>query len=136
MAKSATLTITDGQIRTSINALLKDLLSKVRSLPNVEAVVVVSRGGLVIASETASRVHEETFSAMCATMAGAATAAVAEFGKGEPEKIVVDTESGSLLVMDAGTKALLATMMESREGVGKVVQTMNEIRPEITELVR
>jgi formate dehydrogenase subunit beta len=28
MAKSATLTITDGQIRTSINALLKDLLSK------------------------------------------------------------------------------------------------------------
>jgi predicted regulator of Ras-like GTPase activity (Roadblock/LC7/MglB family) len=69
-------------------------------------------------------------------MAGAATAAVAEFGKGEPEKIVVDTEGASLIVRDAGTKALLVTIMEKKEGVAKVVQAMNDISPEVKELVR
>jgi len=38
MAKSATLTITDGQLRGSISALLKDLLDK----QVVEAILVLS----------------------------------------------------------------------------------------------
>ena len=69
-------------------------------------------------------------------MMGAGTAALAEFGKGEPDYMLATVSGGSLVAMDAGPKALLVTMVGSVHGIDKVISSMRNARDEVKELVR
>lgn len=98
--------------------------------------MVTSKTGLVIAADLKDKVQQETFAAMVATMAGAASAALMEFGKKEPDYILCQVSDGSLLAMDAGPKALFVTMTSSAHGIDKVLEVMRGIRDDVKDLVR
>jgi predicted regulator of Ras-like GTPase activity (Roadblock/LC7/MglB family) len=115
---------------------LKELLGKVIENPDVRGSLVISKTGLVISSEMKQKIQQETFAAMVATMMGASTAALAEFGKGEPDYLLATVTGGSLVAMDAGPKALLVTMVGSVHGINTVIETMRSVRDDVKELVR
>lgn len=115
---------------------LKELLGNVNENPDVRGSMVISRTGLVITADLKDKIQQETFAAMVATMMGAGTAAIQEFGKGDPDYILLQVTDGTLLAMDSGPKALLVTMVGSVHGIEKVIEAMRTARDEVKELVR
>ena len=95
---------------------LEKIVKELRQLPHVIGAVIVSRGGIVIASSASEDAHAETFAAMGATMNGAASAALSEFKKNGPEKILVEGTDCVMTAVDAGPKAILVVLKDGREG--------------------
>jgi predicted regulator of Ras-like GTPase activity (Roadblock/LC7/MglB family) len=125
-----------GKVTTGKIDQLKSLLSKVNENPDVRGSMVISKTGLVISADVKDRIQQETFAAMVATMMGAGTAALSEFGKGDPDYLMATVSGGSLISMDAGPKALLVSMVGSVHGIDKVIGTMRNVRDEVKDLVR
>lgn len=73
---------------------------------------------------------------MVATMMGAGSAALQEFGKTEPDYILAQVSDSTLVAMDSGAKALLVTMVGSVHGIDKIIETMRGVREEVKELVK
>jgi len=95
---------------------LEKVVKDLRSLPRVLGAVVVSRGGIVIASSAIDDAHPETFAAMGATMNGAASAALSEFRKNGPERMLVEGTDCVMAAVDAGPKAILVVLRDGKDG--------------------
>jgi predicted regulator of Ras-like GTPase activity (Roadblock/LC7/MglB family) len=102
---------------------LERIVRELRQLPNVIGAVLVSRGGIVITASASEEAHAETFAAMGATMSGAASAALSEFNKTGPDRIVVEGRECVLVAVDAGTKAILVVLKEGRDGVEQLLSS-------------
>jgi len=100
---------------------LERIVRELRQLPNVIGAVLVSRGGIVITASATEEAHTETFAAMGATMSGAASAALSEFNKQGPERIMVEGRDCLLMTTDAGPKAILVVLKEGREGMEQLM---------------
>ncbi len=106
-------------------AQLERIVRELHQLPQVIGAVLVSRGGIIIASSTSEEAHAETFAAMGATMSGAASAALSEFNKTGPERIFVEGRDCVLVASDAGPKAILVILKEGREGVQELLSSVD-----------
>jgi len=75
------------------------------------ASAIVSRDGLVIAADMSEEVSGETFGIMCATLLGAASTAHSELRIGTPIGVMVESEDSMMIVVGAGRKALIVTVI-------------------------
>jgi hypothetical protein len=66
------------------------ILKGLSSIGDVDGSAIVTRDGLLIASDLPSDVDSETFAAMSATMIGAAETAVGELKKGTVERVIAE----------------------------------------------
>ena len=102
----------------------------------VEASAIISRDGLLMASDFAHRSYDaETFAAMSATMLGAAETATAELEKGIPDRIVVESKEGKLIAVGAGLKALLVVMTPPEAVLGLILVEMEKAADKIKGLL-
>lgn len=70
--------------------------------------MVVTRSGLLIAEDIPPIVNKESFAAMSAAIFGSGERVTQEMKKGSVKKIIVETDQGRIVTVDAGEKALLA----------------------------
>jgi predicted regulator of Ras-like GTPase activity (Roadblock/LC7/MglB family) len=96
------------------------------------ASAVVSRDGLVIASDVPEGVSNETFGIMCATLLGAASTAHSELRVGTPQHVIVESEDTKMVVVGAGRKALIVAVLGRK---GDVQQTIKKL-DEMAEMIR
>ena len=75
------------------------------------AAAVITRDGVVVASETPPGASSETFSIMCATMMGAGLTALAEVGRSPPSRITLDGEV-HMAVLEADEKHIVAVVSD------------------------
>ena len=115
--------------------LLEKILNDLKNIGGVEASAVASRDGLLIYSTVSKKLHAETFAAMSATMLGAAETATTELGKGIPQRIIVESENGKLIVTGAGQKALLVVMTEPEAGLGLILIEVTKASEKIKEVL-
>jgi len=78
------------------------------------ASAIISRDGLVIASDLPEAVSMDTFAIMCATLIGAASTANSELRVGTPLSVLVESEDAKMVVVGAGRKALVVTVLPTR----------------------
>lgn len=111
------------------------LLGELSAAPGVLGAALVSRDGLCVRSAGRTELSRETFSAMSATVMGAAEIALRELDGGATRSIVASTDKVTivivgatremLLVASAGADAplagILARVEEAARGVGKVL---------------
>ncbi|MFO7991437.1 MAG: roadblock/LC7 domain-containing protein [Thermoplasmata archaeon] len=90
------------------DSVLSDLKGK-----GVFGSAVISRDGMIISSDLPAGVHEETFSIMCATIIGAANTANSELDRRSPNKIIVDSDEGRIIIANAGSKLILSVVVDS-----------------------
>lgn len=115
---------------------LKQILSDLAKQDGVDGVLVVSRGGLVIASSLTRDIHEETFAAMSATMVGASTAALAEYNKPAPDVFYVTGGGYGLIAIAAGERGLLVAMISDINKMQGIATQMGELKEDVAELVK
>jgi predicted regulator of Ras-like GTPase activity (Roadblock/LC7/MglB family) len=120
---------------TQTNELLKEILSNLNNLGNIEASAVVSRDGLLINSNIPGGVKAETFAAMAATMLGAAETATAELNKGLPNRVIIESKNGKLVCMGSGPKALLVVLTKSDTGLGLILVELEKASSRIKDII-
>ncbi len=89
----------------------KKILSDLESEVNVDGSCIVSRDGILIYS-TLKNVYAEAFAAMLAALLSSAEVAMDELKAGVPKKVVVDGKNKKIVVIGAGSHALLASVTE------------------------
>lgn len=119
----------------SIKEDLETVLAQLKRTGDVEASAVVSRDGLLMASDIPAGIYAETFAAMAATMLGAAETAVAELKKGIPERLIVESKEGKVIATGAGPKALLVVMTSPQAGLGLILVEMSKASEKIKVLL-
>ncbi len=117
--------------------MLDKILSDTKKVGGVEASIVASRDGLLIASNIPSSLcaRAETFAAMSATMLGAAETATTELGKGVPDRIIVESEHGKLIATGAGSKALFVVLTEPNAGLGLILVELEKATEKIKKML-
>ncbi|MDY6964935.1 MAG: roadblock/LC7 domain-containing protein [Halobacteriota archaeon] len=121
---------------TTTKEMLEKLLVDLKRTGNVEASAVVSRDGLLMASDIPSGVQAETFAAMNATMMGAAETAISELQKGIPDRVIIESKEAKVIVTGAGPKALLIVMTTPDAGLGLILVEMNKIAEKLIEVLK
>lgn len=112
-----------------------ELLAELRNIGGVEACAAASRDGLLIRA----LMHKEHFinslAAMSATMLGAAETATTQAEKGVPNRVVVETDHGRLIVVGAGPKALLIVLSTPDAGLGLILLELEKSAKKLKELL-
>ena len=120
-------------------ATTKEMLDKVLSdfskMGDIEASAIVSRDGLLMASNIPEGIHAETFAAMTATMLGAAETVVAELKKGVPDRVIVESKEAKLVATGAGAKALLVVMTAPAAGLGLILVELEKAAEKVKGLL-
>ncbi len=112
-----------------IDTELKPALRALRDEYGAFASAIVSRDGLIIASDIPDDVSSETFGIMCATLLGAACTANSELKTGAPLGVVVESEDSIMILVGAGRKALIVAAMPRDtdcDGARKRLETLAE----------
>lgn len=118
------------------NEKLITILKELRKVGDIEGSSVVSRDGLIIASDLLSDVDTKTFAAMSAAMTGAAETATSELKRGNPEQIIVNSKLGSIIATGAGKKAILVCLIKPKANLGLVLLNMNKESKKITRILK
>ena len=119
----------------TVAEMLKKIVSDLKRTGDIEASAVVSRDGLIMASDIPPGVQAETFAAMSATMLGAAETATSELKKGVPDRIIVEFKDGKIITTGAGPKALLVVMTSPEAGLGLTLIEMERAADKIKGLL-
>ena len=100
---------------------LEKILSDLKKVGGIINSAVVSRDGLLVASDLTKNVDADTFAAMSAAMEGAAETAVSELKQGELKQIIIDADEGKLITLSAGKKAILVVLAKPEINLGLVL---------------
>lgn len=115
--------------------MLEKVLKDMENVGDIEASVVVSRDGLLMAADIPTEVNAETFAAMTATMLGAAETAVSELGKQLPDRVIAESDEAKIIVCGAGPKSLFVVMTGPETGLGLILVEMDGAAEKIKALM-
>jgi hypothetical protein len=113
---------------------LGEILRELKKVGGIEASAVVSRDGILMASDIPDDVHGETFAIMSATMLGAAITANSELRKKLPDRIIVESDDGRTIVAGAGEKSLLVVSTRGQAELGAVLKAVEGAALKIEEI--
>jgi predicted regulator of Ras-like GTPase activity (Roadblock/LC7/MglB family) len=113
---------------------MNDVLSDLRRAGGIRATAVVSREGILIASDLPPEVHAETFAAMAAIMFSAAETAALEMNESTPDRLIVETDEDRLVVAGAGERLMLVTLTDKKAGLGHVIVEMSRAVARLKEI--
>ena len=99
---------------------LTKILQKLTSLGDIEGAALITRNGLLIASELSEDIKGETLAAM------AAETAIRELKKSSPDRIIVESKNTKLIAMGAGKQAILTCIVNPNAQLGLVLMQMNK----------
>ncbi len=111
MAVATPIACSSWNSSEGIETELKPVLRALRQEFGALASAIVSRDGLIMAGDIPEEVSSETFGIMCATLLGAASTAHSELRIGTPIGVIVESEESMMIVVGAGRKALIVTVI-------------------------
>lgn len=113
---------------------LAKILGKLKQSVGADAAAVVTRDGLLVASNLSTNVDGETLAAMTATMVGAAETAMSELKKKDITRVVVESKESKLISTGAG-QTILVCMVNAKSNLGlallEIKKAANLIKEEV-----
>ncbi len=122
--------------RLSTKNLIDEVLRELKSVGGIQSSAVVTRDGLLVASDVSPDVDAETFVAMSASMVGSAETAVTEVKGGTAMRVIVESENSKLIALGAGPKVLLVVLTIREVPLGLVLLKIGEAARKISSLVQ
>ena len=114
---------------------LDDVLTGLIQVGQLKACVVVSKEGLLINSRTPPDVDARIFSALCSTIMGAAEAASGQITTGTVAQLSVKTENGTIVLIPAGSKAILTVLTKPEAQLGLIFFEMETRAAQVEEIL-
>lgn len=126
---------TPGDVPRTVAERLSALMAGLQAMPGVVVAGVISRGGTVLAGTSLPGFHMESFSAMCAAMSGAATAAAGEAIEIEIGRITAEYPQGAIVIRGLGPRSLLAVLVKGRENARPVEAETDRVTGELQKIL-
>lgn len=115
--------------------LLDKILNDLKRSGDINGCAIVSRDGLLIASNISGDIDGGALAAMTATMVGTAETSTSEFASGIPDKVIVESSAGKIVVIGAGSNALLVCTTKVDAGLGLVLLEMERAGEKIKRVL-
>lgn len=115
--------------------LLDEVLAGILQVGQVKACGIVSKEGLLIDSRTPPDVDARIFSALCSTIMGAAEAASGQLNTGLVGQISVKTDKGTIVLLPAGSKAILTALTEPEAQLGLILFEMESRALQVNKIL-
>jgi len=115
-------------------AIIEEVLGDLKKVGGISASAVVTRDGLLVASDV-GEVNAETFAAMTATMTGAAETAMSEIQAGSIDRVIVEGEKAKIISVGAGPTALLVVLAASDAPLGLVLLKIGDATRKISKIL-
>lgn len=119
----------------SVKSLIEEVLRELKKIGGIDASAIVTRDGLLAASDISGGVDAETFAAMSASMVGAAETAMNEVKAGNPSRVIVESATAKIISVGAGPTALLVVLTKRDAPLGLVLLKMGETARKISSLI-
>lgn len=103
--------------------------------PQVEASALVSLDGFTMAAALPQGMHEDRVGAMSAAILGLGERAAAELGKGRLSQVFIEGDEGYVVLMAAGTGAVLTCLADKQAKLGLLLYDMRAASASIAELL-
>lgn len=116
--------------------MIEKLLIDLKNVGGVNACAAASRDGLLIRAIMQKDQFVESLVAMSATILGAAETATTHVEMGIPTRVIVETDSGKLLVTGAGPKALLILLAGPNVGLGLILIELDKSASKLKEILK
>ncbi len=114
---------------------LDTVLSSIMQVGQIKACAIVSKEGLLINSRTPPDVDARIFSALCSTIMGAAEAASTQMKTGGVSEISLKTEKGTIVLIPAGSKAILTALTEVEAQIGLILFEMGSQAKQVEKIL-
>jgi predicted regulator of Ras-like GTPase activity (Roadblock/LC7/MglB family) len=118
-----------------VDGTLNQIIAQLRRLPDVLAVIIARRDGLVIASNLSRRSNPKKVAAMAASIVGTSEMAVGELEQGTFREVMVESDEGTVLGIGAGEEAILIALVRKDANVGLVLLNLERSANEIREFL-
>jgi len=105
------------------------------NFPEIEACAVVSTDGITKAAVLGEGMDESRFGAMCASLLGLAKTAALETRRGELRLVLIQGTDGVMLVVQIGTKGVLAVAAGPKASLGRVFHEARRTAEEIADVL-
>lgn len=112
---------------------LNKTLSNLHADSSIEASAIVSRNGILVTSNAPG--DARAFAAMAATVLGAAEITAEGLDREVPKRMIVESRHGRLIIMGAGRKMLLVTLVKPNANLGMLLMQLDATVGEIAETV-
>ena len=106
-----------------------------RNVPHVQATAVVSTDGLVIASRLPDLVEEDRIGAMGAAILSISSRSGEELDRGDIERVLIEGESGYILIRSIGEDAILVALVEKEVRLGMLFYECKRCIEKLTEIL-
>lgn len=117
------------------NEKLAKVLKALNQTANTGGAAVVTRDGLLIASDLSEGIDAEILAAMTAAMEGAAETALSELKQGNITQVIADAEKGKILTVSAGEKAILVVVASPKINLGLITLEMKRASEKISDIL-
>jgi len=115
-------------VRAIKNKMDEQRASKLRSVlrqlnmisTEIDASVVISTDGLVLAEMLGENIEPDRFGAMCATLLALAKRAATETSSGDLKLVLVEGTNGTMLIVRAGDNGVLALRAKPKSNLGMI----------------
>ena len=114
---------------------LGSLLQRINGIKDVEGASLVTRDGLLIASEFSKSLDSDAFAAMSATIFGAAETSLSELKKGQVDRVIVESKEMKFVAADAGSKAIIIIIVSNKANIGLVLVELKKSIKEVRRVI-
>jgi predicted regulator of Ras-like GTPase activity (Roadblock/LC7/MglB family) len=106
---------------TPFNKQIRSVLKKLNGFSEqIEASAVMSRDGISVASVLSDGVDPDRLGAMCASLLSLSDSTANELKRGKVNQLLLECESGYVLIVHVGNKAVLGIVTRSKANLGMV----------------
>lgn len=124
----------------SRNALIKKQFNKVLNTFNslsesIHSSALTTADGCVVASRLSEGVDPDRFGAMCASLLALANTASREIDRGDLKKVLIESEDGSVLIIDVGNNLVLTVASGLDLPIGRIFLEAKKAAKAINTLV-
>ncbi len=127
-----------------VDLLERELKKLYEELDGVQGLVIVSIEGLVIAAYPPGEEHQAMdgnptdspqVAAMAATLVAISEKVLLRLARGEIDRLLIEGESGALVVVPAGSEAALAALVDKDVKMGIVLHTLKRATHKIVAVL-
>jgi predicted regulator of Ras-like GTPase activity (Roadblock/LC7/MglB family) len=119
----------------TVDEIQRILKSMEASTPGIEASALVSIQGLPIVSAMPRGVDDSIIAAMSAAILGVGERASKELSRGNLQQILIQGDTGYIILKRAGEEALLAVMTKSDSNLGMIFLMMKGVAQKLSLLM-
>ncbi|MCL4079161.1 roadblock/LC7 domain-containing protein [Coriobacteriia bacterium Es71-Z0120] len=103
--------------------------------PDIQAAALVSLDGFTMAAALPAGMQSDRVGAMSAAILGLGERAATELGRGHLSQVFIEGEDGYVLLVAAGSRAVLTVMASAQAKLGLVLYDMKTAAAQVAEIL-